>query len=48
MVVGVLGSSEGDFNMTFTFPKDVLAKTAEADWTGEVVLTAGAWNQEKA
>lgn len=33
--------------MTFIFPKDVQVMTAGADLTGEVVLTAEAWNQEK-
>jgi len=48
MVVGVRGWKGAAFNTRFTFPKDVLALTVEADWTEGVVSTAGAWNQEKA
>lgn len=47
MVAGVLESKGGAFNTQPMFLKGVLAVTAEAVLTGEVVLTAGIWARKK-
>ena len=36
MAVGVLESTEGDFNILLTFPKDVPVKIEELELTGEL------------